>query len=135
MSTKTYHGSCHCGRVCFEVELDLSQGTGRCNCTFCYKARWWSAMVKPAAFTLLSGEEALTDYQGQNKAGHHFFCKHCGVRPFGKGHVPEIGGDYVGVNLAALDDVSPEELMQGPLRYFNGRDNDWFHPPAFTRHL
>ena len=47
----------------------------------------------------------------------------------------QIGGDYVSVNLACLDGVDPRELIDAPLRYFDGRDNNWENPPAETRHL
>lgn len=138
---KTYTGSCHCGAVKFNVDLDLSQGTNRCNCSFCRKARFWMVIAKSEAFQLLEGEQALADYQhipaGKTEPFLHLqFCRHCGVRPFSKGgFLPSLGSEFYAVNLACLDDVSDEELASAPINYVDGRSGAFGPIQGETRHL
>ena len=119
-----YHGSCHCGAVRFEADIDLSQGTIRCNCTLCTKQRNWAAIVPGSAFRLLQGEAALSEYRCNTRTEQHFFCATCGVRTFGKGVSPRWGS-YVAVSVACLDDVATEVLAAAPLSYLDGRNDNW----------
>lgn len=130
---KTYRGSCHCGAVTFEADLDLTQPSYRCNCSICRRTRFWPAIATADAFRVLSGREALTTYLFNTRKNQHYFCRHCGVRAFGIGTETPVG-EMVGVNLGCLDGVSDEELARIPITYVDGR-NDRFAPPEVCSHL
>jgi hypothetical protein len=137
---KTYHGSCHCGAIKYEADIDFSQGTTKCNCSICKKLRWWGILIKPNAFRLLSPSEstksdAMTAYVINNPQGHQLFCKTCGIHAFHAGNVPEIGGEFVSVNVACLDDLEPADAVQLEVRYSDGLNNQWWNEPEETRHL
>lgn len=115
-------GSCHCGAVRFEAEMDLSSAGNRCNCSICTKLATTNGMVKPAGFKLLQGKEQLTEYQFGSKHMTRYFCKTCGVHCFGKGRLEELGGDYVAINMNCLDSV---DLSTAKIVYWDGRRNNW----------
>ncbi len=132
---KTYHGSCHCGAVTFEADIDLAAGTGKCNCSICAKRRAWGVVIKPDQFRLTGGANNLADYQFGTMSGHHRFCKTCGISGFGDGYVEQIGGAFVSINLGCLDNASDEELAAVPVNFANGRDNAWWDQPKVTSYL
>jgi hypothetical protein len=120
--TKKHAGGCHCGQVRFKVDLDLTAGGTMCNCTVCTKIAAVGAIVKPAAFRLVSGEASLSTYEWGGKVGQRKFCRHCGVHCFAPGHLEVLGGDYISINLNCLDDF---DLATAKLAYWDGRHNNW----------
>ncbi|HYJ40642.1 MAG TPA: GFA family protein [Steroidobacteraceae bacterium] len=128
---KTYHGSCHCGAVRFEADIDLTQPTYRCNCSICSRNRFWAAVVTPGAFRLLEGKSAVQQYLFNSMRNEHYFCKTCGVRAYGFGNK----GEMVGVNIGCLEDTTPEELAAAPIRHCDGKHDNWQNPPAITSYL
>ena len=115
-------GSCHCGAVRFQVEADLGEGASRCNCSVCTKIATTGRIVKPGAFALVAGEENLGVYEWGGKISKRFFCKNCGIHCFARGHLAEIGGDYVSVNLNCIDGLDPNSLE---VVYWDGRHDNW----------
>lgn len=133
MTTKTYRGSCHCGRVTFEADLDLAQPSFRCNCSICRRTRFWPAVARPEGFRVLTGESELTEYRFNTRRNVHYFCRHCGVRAWGVGTDTPIG-TMIGVNLGCLEGVSEEELSRIPIVRIDGM-HDRIEAPAFPAHL
>ncbi|HMJ52249.1 MAG TPA: GFA family protein [Polyangiaceae bacterium] len=118
---KKHLGTCHCGDVRFEAEIDATAGS-RCNCSVCTKTSITGGVVKPAAFALLTDESKLSMYEWASKTQQRYFCKRCGVHCFGRGHLEQLGGDYVSVNLNCIDDI---DLRDVSLIFWDGRHNNW----------
>jgi hypothetical protein len=108
MSEAKHSGSCHCGKVKFEADLDLDK-TVECNCSICAKRGSILTATPAAKFKLLSGENDLADYQFNKKIAHHLFCKTCGTESFARGQRPD-GIEMVMVNVRCLDDVDVSKL-------------------------
>lgn len=136
MAVKTHSGSCHCGAVRYEAELDLAAGSNRCNCSYCTKARAWFAFAKGAGRFRVSGADSLTEYRwappGQSEPFLTYaFCKTCGVRVFAKGELEALGGTFHAVPVNTLD-LSPEQLAEIPIQYVDGRGDNFDAAPAVT---
>ncbi len=126
-TTRTLQGSCHCGKVKFEVQADPGRGASRCNCSVCTKLGALSSIVKPEAFTLLTPEAELGVYEWGAKISKRFFCRACGTHCFGRGHLAEVGGDYVSFSYNTVDDFEISEL---PVVHWDGRHDNWHVGPS-----
>jgi len=114
---KTYAGGCHCGRVRYEVTLDLSEPAITCNCSMCGRSGTMLRFVPADKFQLLSGSDVLTDYRFNTKVINHLFCSVCGIKSFATGKGPS-GADTRAINVRCLDDVDPAQI---PARQFDGK--------------
>jgi hypothetical protein len=133
MAKKTYQGSCHCGAVQFEADIDLAAGVWKCNCSICTKARFWHAPIGADDFRLVRGADALTEYQFFDRKLHHLFCARCGVHTHGWGDDDAIGRFFT-PKVMCLD-IAPDELAAAPVIYVDGAHDDYEHPPADIRLL
>ena len=104
----TYSGGCHCGKVRYQVTLDLGKVMS-CNCSMCGKKGSLLTFVPAAMFTLVSGEGEMTSYKFNKKVIDHLFCSTCGVTSFARG-VGKDGQPMVAVNARCLDGVDPASL-------------------------
>lgn len=105
---KTFTGGCHCGKVRYRVTTNLARVI-QCNCSICSKKAHLLTFVPADAFELLSGEDALTDYQFNKKKIHHTFCSTCGIQSFASGTGRDGAPNYA-VNVRCLDDVDTGAL-------------------------
>lgn len=111
MEKKT--GGCQCKKVRYEVEIDLAQPVIECNCSICQGKGMLLAFTTPDKMTILSGEDALTEYRFNTGKIAHLFCSVCGVQAFARG-VGSKGEPTYAINVRTIDDVDLSSLNRTP---------------------
>lgn len=112
-----YRGSCHCGKVAFEVEGEITTVIA-CNCSICSRKGALMWFVPRGQLRLLTSEEDLATYTFNKHAIKHRFCPACGIHPYGEGVSPRGGGVMAAVNVRCLEDVNLDSF---PVKHFDGR--------------
>lgn len=107
--SKKYKGSCHCGKVSYEAEMELGQVIA-CNCSMCKRKGSLLTFVPETSFKLLSGADNLTSYHFNRNVIDHNFCKTCGVTSFARGQRPD-GVKTVAINARCLEGIDVEKLQ------------------------
>ncbi|KND47545.1 MAG: Gfa-like protein [Parcubacteria bacterium C7867-004] len=106
-------GGCHCGKVKYEVEIDLEKPVIACNCSHCQIQGLLLTFAPLDSFTLLSGEDNLTEYRFNTEKIQHLFCSTCGVESFGRGAMPD-GSPTVAINVRSIDGIDLDTLTITP---------------------
>ena len=110
-----YQGSCHCGKVTFQVEAPEDIEVEHCNCSICTKSGFLHLIVPLSKFRLLSGADSITNYRFNSGVAQHTFCKCCGIKPF---YTPRSNPDGVDINVNCLD-TRPASIL---VNEFDGRN-------------
>ena len=111
-----YKGSCHCRKVAFEVEGELSAAV-RCNCSICARkgALLWA--VSHDRLRLVAWGDDFGRYTFGRGAIAHRFCRSCGIHHFAE-DVSEGSERSAYVNINCLDDL---DLAAVEVFDFDGR--------------
>jgi hypothetical protein len=104
----THRGSCHCGRIAYEVDGDIAQVV-ECNCSICSRRGYLLWFVPRDSLRLSTPESDLATYMFNKRRIRHHFCPTCGGAPFGIG-ADQKGDVQVAVNVRCLEGVEPSSL-------------------------
>jgi len=111
-----YKGSCHCGRIKFEVEGSLESAV-TCNCSMCQRKGAVMWFVPRDKLRLLTPEQDASTYLFNNHAIKHRYCSVCGIHPYGEGTDPK-GMRTAAVNIRCLEGIELESI---PTKHYDGR--------------
>lgn len=108
-----HKGSCHCGRIAFEVEGDFSSAL-ECNCSHCSRKGYLLTFVPRGDLDLATPAQAMSTYRFNRHVIAHHFCPECGCAPFGFGTDPE-GNAVAAVNVRCLEGFDLEKVQRMPV--------------------
>jgi hypothetical protein len=112
----TYHGSCHCGRIAFEVEGTVDRAMA-CNCSICQRKGSLLWFVPRENLHLTTPEENAATYTFHKHVIRHRFCPVCGIHPYAEAKDKE-GKPMVAINIRCLEDIDLDSVAVG---HFDGR--------------
>lgn len=101
-------GSCHCGKVAFEVEGEFPNAMV-CNCSYCRRAGHMLAFTTPDKFRLKTAAKDVSVYLFNKQVINHYFCANCGIATHGGGVGPG-GKQMVAVNLRCVPGIDLDTL-------------------------
>jgi len=84
---ETYKGSCHCGKVKFELIADIDH-VRVCDCSICSKRSALNFRVNEDQLKILTPLTELTLYQWHTRTAKDYFCPVCGILPFRRPSAP-----------------------------------------------
>src|SRR5262249_47571214 len=90
-----YEGSCHCGRVRFEVTAVIDH-VRVCDCSVCRRRGALNFRVSRDSLRVLTAWEDLALYEWGSRTAEDYFCRTCGIAPFRR-----------------PSDPTPQELLEG----------------------
>lgn len=111
-----YNGSCHCGRVAYDVEGTIDKVIA-CNCSMCQRKGsllWFAPIDK---FHLLTPDENAGAYTFNKHAITHHFCKNCGMHPYAEG-IDRKGNKMAAINVRCIEGIDLESI---PVQHYDGR--------------
>lgn len=111
-----YKGSCHCGRIAFQIEGEIA-GAMSCNCSICQRKGALMWFVPRAQLQLLTPDANASTYTFNKHVIKHRFCPACGMHPYGEGVDPK-GNAMAAINIRCLEGIDPEKI---PVNHYDGR--------------
>jgi hypothetical protein len=111
-----HQGSCHCGRIAYEVEGELGPVI-ECNCSHCSRKGYLLWFLPRDKLVLKTPADAMSTYRFNKHVIEHCFCPACGCAPFGLGHDPK-GNATAAINVRCLEGVELTALQRVP---YDGR--------------
>jgi hypothetical protein len=123
-TVKTYQGSCHCGRVRFEVEAEIDH-VRVCDCSVCRKRGALNHRVPKERLRLVTPWDDLILYQWGSRTAKDYFCPTCGILPFRRPGDPTpqerrdgvVPFDGWAINVRCLEGVDLDSI---PVRKIHG---------------
>jgi hypothetical protein len=107
--TQTYSGGCQCGKVRYEVQMDIGEVLA-CNCSRCGRLGSLLAFALASRFKLLSGDADLRKFEFNKRRIEHQFCSTCGIQSFAIGTQPKTGEKMAAINVRCLDGIDVDAL-------------------------